>query len=69
MSQSGNNSSSSASTVSATQTLSVPIGKNLANALTRTLTPSAGSIAFDSGTEQLFYGTTSAWVCLQVCNT
>ena len=61
MSQSGNNSSSSASSVSATQTLSVPIGKNLTNPATRTLTPLAGSIAFDSGLQKLFVGTATGW--------
>jgi hypothetical protein len=61
MSQSGNNTSSSTSTVSVTQVLSVPIGKNLATPLTRTLIPSPGSIAFDSVAQKLFVGTATGW--------
>lgn len=61
MSQSGNNTSCSTSTVSATQVLSVPIGQNLTNALTRTLVPSVGSIAFDSVAQKLFVGTATGW--------
>lgn len=62
MSQSGNNTSTSTSTVSVSQVLSLPIGQNLSNPLTRTLAPSPGSIAFDSGLQKLYIGTTTGWV-------
>lgn len=66
MSQSSNTASTTSSTISATQSLSVPIGKNLSSSSLRTLIPSVGKIAYDSGDAHLYVGTTSGWV--QIAN-
>jgi len=63
-SQSSNNSSATYGSLSVSQTLSLPIGQNLGNALTRTLVPTSGSIAFDSTNQSLYFGTTTVWLRL-----
>ena len=52
-------------TVIANNRLVAPIGSNLTNEATRTLMPSLGAIAYDSGANQLYYGDTTDWVLAQ----
>jgi hypothetical protein len=66
MSQSGNNNAINSATISASQSLTVPIGKNLASATLRTLVPTSGAIAYDDGTNALYFGTPTAWVQLAI---
>lgn len=63
MSQS-ENSSSSVSTFVATDKLVVPLGQNLDQPLTTTKVPSPGSLAYDSNTSKLYYGTSGNWMLL-----
>ena len=65
MSQSGNNNSTNSATITATQRLTIPIGKNLSSATLRTLVPTQGAIAYDDVANGIFYGTSNQWVQLQ----
>ncbi len=57
----GNSLSFGVEVVSASKKLSSPTGQNLANATTRTLAPSMGALAYDSGVNKLYYGSIDAW--------
>jgi len=61
MSQSSNN-SSFFNTVTAAERLSSPVGRNLTNAVSRTLIPASGSIAYDIDSELLYYGNSDRWL-------
>jgi hypothetical protein len=61
-SQSGNNNSSNSATISATQSLTVPIGNNLASTTLRTLVPTQGAIAYNTTTNRLCFGSNGVWV-------
>lgn len=49
-------------TIVANSKLVSPIGINLTNESTRTIAPSPGAIAYDSGTNLLYYGDTVDWL-------
>ena len=57
----GSSSSFSKDSIGATRLLSSPVGQNLANATTRTLVPSMGAVAYDSGANLLYYGSVDTW--------
>jgi hypothetical protein len=52
----GNSSHSSYNTLGVTNRLSIPIGQNLTNTSTRTLAPSIGALAYDSTTNNVYFG-------------
>lgn len=49
-------------TIVATERLTLPTGKNLTNATSRTLVPTKGSMAYDSNLDLLYYGDTNQWL-------
>ncbi len=51
-----------AEVLSASKKLSIPVGQNLASASLRTLVPSPGAIAYDSGENLLYYGSVDTWI-------
>ena len=57
----GSSSSFSKDSIGATRLLSSPVGQNLANSTTRTLVPSMGAVAYDSGANLLYYGSVDTW--------
>lgn len=57
----GNQSSLAKEVLSASQRLSGPVGQNLSNSTTRTLAPSMGAVAYDSGDDMLYYGSVDTW--------
>jgi hypothetical protein len=57
----GNISSFGGEVISASKRLSSPTGQNLENATARTLAPSMGAVAYDSGVNKLYYGSIDTW--------
>lgn len=52
----GNSSSSALNSLGVSHKLTIPVGQNLENDNSRTLTPSVGAIAYDSTTNTMYYG-------------
>lgn len=57
----GNSSTFSKEIISATGRLSSPVGQNLTNVNTRTLTPSMGALAYGSDSNVLYFGSVDTW--------
>ena len=57
----GSSSGFSKDSISATRLLGTPVGQNLTDANTRTLAPSVGAVAYDSGANLLYFGSSNAW--------